>query len=263
MRNFNFYKKEIEEHIEDLRIAAFYVLDFIDFSTYDSIVESIHFNDFKFEEVDAYSFVFSMDYEGNNYIFNYDYRTKNGIFFLEDEPNTNLSINVDSKLLNHLDTGQGKIDLNINLKPKIHNSKTLRKDIFDFLNNECTLIDHMFIFDQAIDIDSTVRANVFLFVYDLNIALDIKGTFKNGDLRIKKLNIFNIKNISKNDIEYSDTNILGNEHSRNIEKAKYFFENVLTKQFSDDVVQEFIEEKGIAALLDEDLREIIKLNISI
>lgn len=263
MRSFKFYKNEIEQNIEELRVAAFYLLDLIDFSNYDSIVDSIHYNDFTFEEVDAYSFVFSMDYNDEKYILNYDFKTKNGVIFLKDEPNVNLSINVDNKLLNYLDTGNGKIDMSLNAKPKVFNSKTLRKDICDFLYSEMPIIDHLFIFDQSIDVDSTVRAHSLIFIYELNVALDLKGTYKNGDIRIKKLNIFNIKNIPKNEIEYSDINFLGNENSKNIEKAKYFFENILTKEVEDDSISDILEHDGLRVLDEPYMKDLIKINIGI
>lgn len=264
MKTFNHYKSEIEDDTEKTRLIAFDILEFIDFTNYDTIVESVYNDDdIQFQEVGTYDFIFTVKYLDEQYIISYDFKSRNAIIYKEDDPDTNISLSVDKKLLSFLNSSKGRINLDSNMKPKIFHSNSLINDIKDFLNDECKIIDHMFVYDHHIDIDNTVRANSFLFIYELNLAIDLKGTYKNGDLRIKKLNLYNIRNINKNLIEKRNDTIKGEENGRSIEEIKYFFEHILIKDYSDDSIMQLLNDTGLGALEKEDIQEIIKLNTMI
>lgn len=262
MKTFYHYKNTIEQDCEEARLAVFEFLDFIDFTNWDTLIESIdQQNDWIFKEsVTQENFNLKIHYYDNVYFFNYNLASQIAVITTDDdELKIQISLNVKSKLLNYISSIHGKITFEG--KPKVF-SIELKEDIKDFLNNEYNGFDHVLVYEPNIDIDETVRAHSFLFDYKQNIALDLKGTYKFGDLRIKKLNIFNIFKIDRNLIDSKRESFEGYDSSKNIEDLQFFFESVFVSFIEDPMLNQMIEDEGLRILSQEDFRDLLELNLS-
>lgn len=261
MHTFNYYKSKIEEDCEDARLAVFEFLDFIDFNSFDSIVDSINEQKhwiFK-ESVSQDSFNLRIHYYEDVYFLNHNLTQQTTVVSVDNDLKIQISLNVKSKLLNYLSSKKGKITFEG--KPKVY-SIDLKEDIKQFINAEYSKFDHVLIYEPNIDIDETVRAHSFLFEYKQNVAFDLKGTFKFGDLRIKKLNLFNISNIDHNLIDSKKESFDGYDSSKNFDDLQFFFESIFIDYLEEPLLNKMIEENGLSILDDDGFKELIELNLS-
>ncbi len=266
MKTFNHYKNNIEQDCEEARLAIFEFLDFIDFENFDTLVESINEQQSWIikESITQDNFNLKIIYYESVYFLNYHLGSQTAVITIDDDNDDDnlkvqISLNVKNRLLSYLSSKKGKITFDG--KPKVY-SLELKEDIRKFLLNEYKSFDHVLVYEPNIDIDETVRAHSFLFDYKQNLALDLKGTYKFGDLRIKKLNLFNISNINNNLIDSKKECFEGYDSSKNIEDLQFFFESIFIDFIEDPTLNKMIDDEGLKILGQEDFRNLIELNLS-
>lgn len=262
MKTFNYYKKLIEDDCEEIRLTAFYIVSFLDFSSTSNLVESLHKErtwikkeGYTEEEVSA-----TITYNNIEFAMNYSPNKDELLFSFKEDLKRQVSFNSKNQLLNYMSSHNGRIDFMG--KPRVY-CLELKNDLYDFIFSEYHLFDHVIIYNPSIDIDNTVRAHCFLFDYRLNVGIDLKGTFKNNDIRMKQLNLFNINKIDRNKIEKNNTQLLWHDFSSSAIDIQYFFENIFTINLLNSDIYNTIEKEGFRSLHNENLRDLIELNILI
>lgn len=258
METFNFYKKVIEEDAEMIRLAAFELIEEIDFTNKDTISESLkHKNEFESiinnSSIDAFSFTEKKD----DLLLNCFLDLKNDEITVFDANLTQkqISLNYKTLLLKSKSNKDGRIVFDG--KPKLKSTK-LNDDVINYLNYDSELFYFSFIYDSHIDIDDTVRARSFNYVKEYNLLLDIKGTYKNGDLRIKGLNIFNI-NGRYDSVINTLMSLKNSENPTSIIQS--FFDVTLSTCYVDSkLLHDLIISKGLSVINNEEFKELFELN---
>lgn len=256
MKAFKDYKAEMDKTNDgffyELRDLLFSLIDIIDFKSFDSLTESIlNLKNAKFESHNMSSSIIEFLIDGNTYLMYYNKTNETACFLNSKYQNIRVICNVRSKMIVEINTEYGTFEQV--LKPKIE-SITLKNDIRNYLFKSSKSIEQVFIYDSSIDIDETIRASCFIFLNRNNLVLDLKGTFKNDNIRIKNLNIFRYSDSNKSKIDAF------NPVDLNIEDIKIIFSSL--KSFDEgSLLNQMIESKGIEILDDELFNKILNINV--